>query len=296
VFDFRIQCSDIEILLTGLPVLLLSMKKEPMKVALITGASGGIGKAIADQLAGRKQDLLLIARNEETLREQCKMLMQCHGIIAHYIAADLSIPGTASTIVTEVTARGLEVDMLINNAGIGSGGDFTDIPLQSELNLIQLNISSLVALTHLLLPQMQSRGVGTVVNIASMTSFMPVPYMAVYAASKAFVRSFTRAITEECKPKGVHVLLFSPGLTKTNFNASAGIDGEKAIRLGSDHNRAGNQTPEQVAVELIKALDDRRNFAISGRRNRIGAKLMALLPDFMIARTIASSYRKGLKL
>jgi short-subunit dehydrogenase len=272
------------------------MKNEHMKVTMITGASGGIGKAIADQLAGRKHDLLLIARSEETLQEQCKLLMQRHGISAHYIAADLSSPETALKVFTEVTARGLEVEMLINNAGIGSGGDFTAIPLQSELNLIQLNISSLVALTHLFLPHMQSRRSGTVVNIASMTAFMPVPYMAVYAASKAFVRYFTQAITEECKPKGVHVLLFSPGLTRTNFNASAGIEGEKALRLRSDHNQAGNQTPEQVAIELIKALDDQRNFAISGRRNRIGAKLMALLPDSMIARNIASAYRKKLKL
>jgi short-subunit dehydrogenase len=272
------------------------MKNEHIKVTIITGASGGIGKAIADQLAGRKQDLLLIARNAEKLQEQCKVLMQRHGIRAHYIAADLSAPETALQVFTEVGARGLEVEMLINNAGIGSGGDFTAIPLQSEMNLIQLNIGSLVALTHLFLPQMQSRRNGTVVNIASMTSFMPVPYMAVYAASKAFVRSFTQAITEECKPKGVHVLLFSPGLTKTNFNASAGINGEKALRLRSDHNQAANQTPEQVAAELIKALDERRHFAISGRRNRIGAKLMALLPDSMIARNIASSYRKALKM
>jgi short-subunit dehydrogenase len=272
------------------------MNKENKKVTIITGASGGIGKAIADQLAGKEQDLLLIARNEKKLQEYCKLLMQRHGVSAHYIAADLSLPETALKVFTEVTARGLEVEMLINNAGIGSGGDFTAIPLQSELNLIQLNISSLVALTHLFLPQMQSRRSGTVVNIASMTSFMPVPYMAVYAASKAFVRSFTQAITEECKPEGVHVLLFSPGLTKTNFNASAGIKGEKALRLRSDHNQAGNQTPEQVAIELIIALDDQRNFAISGRRNRIGAKLMALLPDSMIARNIATSYRKGLKL
>ena len=117
------------------------MNKENKKVTIITGASGGIGKAIADQLAGKKQDLLLIARNEEKLQEYCKLLMQRHGVRAHYIAADLSSPETALKVFTEVTARGLEVEILINNAGIGSGGDFTAIPLQSELNLYQLTAS-----------------------------------------------------------------------------------------------------------------------------------------------------------
>jgi short-subunit dehydrogenase len=268
------------------------MKNENLKVTLITGASGGIGAAIAEQLAGRKQDLLLVSRNEEKLEAQCQLLVQRYGINAQYITADLSEPDAALGVFTEVSARGLEVKTLINNAGIGSGGEFSSLSLQSELSLIQLNICSLVALTHCFLPQMQSRGHGTVVNIASMTAFMPVPYMAVYAASKAFVKSFTQAITEECKPHDVRVLLFSPGLTKTNFNTSAGIDGEKALRLKSDHKQGSSQTPEQVAVELIKALDGRRHFAVSGFMNRIGARLMAVIPGSLLAKNIASSYPK----
>jgi short-subunit dehydrogenase len=272
------------------------MENKKVKVTLITGASGGIGEAIADQLAARKKDLLLIARNEEKLGEQCKALAQRYGIIAQYIAIDLSEPESASIIFEEVKKRELEVEMLVNNAGIGSSGEFTAQSLESELRLIQLNICALVALTHLFLPGMQSRRSGTVVNIASMTAFMPLPYMAVYAASKAFVRSFTLAITEECKPKDVHVLLFAPGLTKTNFNAAAGLNAEKSEGLRSDYSQAPNQTPEAVAAELMLALDKRRHFAISGRSNRIGAKILALLPASMIARSIAGNYRKRLKL
>lgn len=272
------------------------MENQNLKVTLITGASGGIGEAVADKLASRKKDLLLIARNEEKLEVQCKLLAQRYGITAQFIAVDLSEPESALKVFTEVSTRKLEVEMLVNNAGIGSSGEFAAQPLESELKLIQLNISTLVALTHLFLPEMQSRRSGTVVNIASMTAFMPLPYMAVYAASKAFVRSFTQAITEECKPMGVHVLLFAPGLTKTNFNAAAGLNAEKAQGLRSDHSQAANQTAEEVAGELIRALDKKRHFAISGRSNRIGAKILALLPPAMIAKNIASGYRKRLKL
>jgi short-subunit dehydrogenase len=267
-----------------------------MKVTLITGASGGIGEAISNRLAAKKQNLLLIARNAQKLEEQCARLSNSFGIDVQYIAADLSNPDAAFNIFSEVETRGMEVDILINNAGIGSGGQFSTLSLKAELNLIQLNISSLLTLTHLFLPQMQQKKSGTIVNISSMASFMPVPYMATYAASKAFVRSFTQAITQECKPYNIHVLLFAPGLTKTKFNASAGIDNERGVGLQSDYESASTQTPEEVADELISALDHGRSFAISGKKNRLGAKLLALLPNSLIAGNIAGTYRKKLKL
>ncbi|TDQ11229.1 SDR family NAD(P)-dependent oxidoreductase [Pedobacter metabolipauper] len=267
-----------------------------MKVTLITGASGGIGEALVNRLAERKQDLLLIARNAEKLEEQCIQLSKRFGINAQFIAADLSKPDTAEQIFEETQMRNLEIDMLINNAGIGSGGEFSALSLRSELDLLQLNISSLVALTHLFLPQMQNRKSGTIVNIASMASFMPIPYMATYAASKAFVSSFTQAITQECIPYNVHVLLFCPGLTKTNFNAAAGIDNEKGAGLSSDYKNAPAQTPEQVADEAVKALDQRKQFAVSGRMNRLGANVLALIPNSFITRNFAKLYRKRLKM
>jgi len=266
-----------------------------MKTTLITGASGGIGEAVANRLAERKQNLLLVARSEEKLQEQCSRLSRIYGIDAQFIAADLSKPETAPEIFKAVEAKGMEIQLLINNAGIGSGGEFSTLSLTSELSLIQLNISALVSLTHLFLPQMQANKSGTIVNISSMASFMPVPYMATYAASKAFVRSFTESITQECKPYGIHVLLFAPGLTRTKFNASAGIENERGVGLGADYDTASSQTPEQVADELIKALDNHRNFAVSGKKNRLAAKLLALLPNSLITKTIARTYRKKIK-
>ncbi len=146
-----------------------------MKTILITGASGGIGEALANKLAERKHNLLLVARNAGKLEKQCKQLVDKFGIDAQFIAADLAKPGTAEQVFAETQQRGLEIEMLINNAGVGSGGALTDIALKSEMDLLQLNISSLVALTHLFLPQMQRRKSGTIINVASVAGFMPIP-------------------------------------------------------------------------------------------------------------------------
>jgi short-subunit dehydrogenase len=266
-----------------------------MDVILITGASGGIGEAIVNRLAERKHDLLLVARNAQKLKEQCIKLKKDFGINADFIAADLSKVDMAQQIFKETQHRGLNVTMLVNNAGIGSGGAFSTLSLASELDLIQLNVSSLIALTHLFLPQMQERKNGTILNVASMAAFMPIPYMATYAASKAFVRSFTQAITQECAPYNIHVILFCPGLTKTNFNSAAGIDNEIGKRLSSDYQNAPTQTPEEVAGEVMKALDKNKQVAVSGTMNWMAANLVALVPNFVITRMFAKMYRKKIK-
>jgi short-subunit dehydrogenase len=260
-----------------------------MKTILITGASGGIGEALANKLAGRKHNLLLVARNAEKLSTQCRQLTDKFGIDAQFIAADLSKAGTSELVFADAERRGLEVEMLINNAGIGSGGALTDIALQSELDLLQLNISSLVALTHLFLPQMQQRRSGTIVNVASMAGFMPIPYMATYAASKMFVRSFTEAISEECKPYNIHVMLLSPGLTRTNFNHASGIEG---VRPNVEYKDSSTQSPEQVADEALRALDKGKHFIVSGKRNRWSARAAVLIPNAMITKIYAKSFRK----
>ena len=263
-----------------------------MKYTLVTGASGGIGEAVVRKLAARKHNLILVARNAEKLAEISKQLQGQYGVRVHYIAVDLSRPDAASQIFQQTQNQKWEIDLLVNNAGIGSGGEFATLSLQSELDLLQLNNASLVAMTHLFLQPMRVRKNGTIINVASMASFIPVPYMATYAASKAFVRSFTEALTEECKPYDVHVMLFAPGLTKTNFNQSAGINNEKGIGLSSDYQTSSTQTPEEVADELLKALDTKKHFHVSGSKNRLGARLAALLPNTIITRFMGKSYRK----
>lgn len=264
-----------------------------MKTVLITGASSGIGEALARKLASRKQNLLLVSRNAEKLKSLCFELSEQYGINAEFIKADLAKIGAADQIFQESQLRGLEIEILINNAGIGSGGPFAELGLQSELDLIQLNNTSLVAMTHLFLQHMKSRRSGTIINVASMAAFMPVPYMAVYAASKVFVRSFTEALTEECKPDNIHIMLLCPGLTTTNFNQAAGIENEigKALTEG-----ASLQTPQQVAEETMKALDKKKNIIVSGSKNRMGAMMMALVPNKLIARFTAKNYQKAMKI
>lgn len=256
---------------------------------LITGATGGIGEALVNLIAQRGHTLLLVARNGQKLAEQCKHLAETHGIEAQFIVADLATPDGVEHVCAEVESRGLTIDWLINNAGIGSGGAFVELSLRSELDMMHLNNAAMVMLTHFFLPGMQQRKRGVIVNVASMAAFMPVPYMAVYAASKAFVRSFTEAITEECKPHNVHVMLLCPGLTQTNFNRAAGIDNEKGKALTDG---ASLQTPQQVAQEALGALDQKKHVIISGTANRIGATSLALVPNSLVAKRIAQSYRK----
>ena len=263
-----------------------------MKTVLITGASSGIGESFVNKLAARKHDLLLVARNTEKLEKQCEQLTAEFGIQAQFIAADLAKRETAEKVFAETQKRELEIDMLINNAGIGSGGAFTDLPLESELDLLQLNISSLVALTRLFLPQMQRRKSGTIVNVSSIADFTPIPYMATYAASKMFVRSFTEAVAEECKPHNIHVMLLVPGLTRTNFNHASGLDG---VRASAEYD-GSTQTADQVVSETLKALDKRKRSIVSGGRNRLAAKISALIPNSLITKIYASIFLKKSKI
>lgn len=263
-----------------------------MRYTLITGASAGIGEALAKKLAAAKHNLILIARNTEKLATISKDLKGKYGVEIEYITADLSRPGAAREIFNQTQKQGWQIDTLINNAGIGSGGEFVAMSLQSELDLLQLNNASLIAMTHLFIQPMLTSKQGSIINVSSMASFMPVPYMATYAASKAFVRSFTQALSEECKPYDIFVMLFSPGLTKTNFNHAAGIDNEKGVGLSSDYETSATQTPDEVAQELMDTLQAKKYFHISGSKNRLGARILALVPNSMIARFVAGTYRK----
>jgi short-subunit dehydrogenase len=263
-----------------------------MGYTLITGASGGIGEALARKLAAAKHNLILVARNTGKLTELSIQLRDQFGVQVEFITADLSRPDAPQQIYDQTKMNKWAVEILVNNAGIGSGGEFATLSLQSELDLLQLNNASLVSMTHLFMQPMRACQKGTIINVSSMTAFMPVPYMATYAASKVFVRSFTEALTEECKPYNIHVMLFAPGLTKTNFNESAGINNERAAGLSADYETAAAQTPEEVADEMLQALTAKKHFYVSGSKNRFGARILALLPNAMIARFMAASYRK----
>ncbi len=264
-----------------------------MEVTLITGASSGIGEALANKLAEKKHNLLLVARNADKLQKQCNQLSKTFGIHAQYIVTDLSKPNAANEVFDESKKRNLLVTLLVNNAGIGSSGEFIKNHLQSELDMIYLNNASLVALCHLYLPEMIKNQKGSIINVASLAAFVPSPYMAAYAASKAFVRSFTQALTEECKPYGIAVMLFNPGFTTTNFMNTPANNNEWGQTLVKG---AYTQTSEQVAFEMVEALEKKKTFHVSGRGNRFTTKMAALIPNAIIAKVFANQKRKEMNL
>lgn len=264
-----------------------------MKVTLITGASSGIGEALAHQLAIKKHNLLLVARNEQKLKHLCQHMADKYKVGAYYIVADLSDPQAPNYIYEKSVAMDLSVNVLVNNAGTGSSGEFMTNDLQSELEILQVNNHAMVALCHLFLPEMVKAKNGSIINVGSLASFVPSPYMSVYAASKMFVLSFTEALTEECRPYGVTVMLFCPGLTTSNFMNTPANNNEwgKVLTAG-----ASTQTPEQVATEMIRAWEKHKTFHISGRLNTFTTKAAALIPNRIITKQFAKMKRKQMGL
>ncbi|MEP6635243.1 MAG: SDR family oxidoreductase [Acidobacteriota bacterium] len=246
-----------------------------MNTTLITGASSGIGEAFARRLAALGRNVLLVARSEEKLATLCNELGRVNRIRAQYVALDLSNPESPKRLFEEAEKRGLLIDMLINNAGFGSMGDFATLELERELNMIDLNVKSLVELTHLFLAPMRERKQGTIINVASTAGFQPVPFMATYAATKAFVLSFSEALWEENRPHGVHVMALCPGVTETNFFEAA--RGQKPPARVA-------QTADEVVEAALKGLNRRKGTVVSGLSNLLMVEMERLVPRAMVVR------------
>ncbi len=262
-----------------------------MKVTLITGASSGIGEAFARRLAQEKHNLVLVARSEKKLHELCDELMLAHDITAHYVAIDLIDFEADTRLFKETEKHGMEVEWLINNAGFGSLGDFAELDLERELEMLNLNISALVALTHRYLQKMRERKRGVIINVASTASFQPIPFMATYAASKAFVRSFSEAIAEENRPHGITVSALCPGPTETNFFSASRINENVKSAMG----QKGMQSSEEVVEEALNAVKKGKAQVVSGWKNYFLAGSVSLVPNFLITRTIAGVLRSKIK-
>lgn len=239
-----------------------------MSTALITGASSGIGKELAHALAERGYELILVARRKERLAAIANELTSAHKAKVSVYAMDLSTPGSSAELEKKVLADGHSVDVLVNNAGFGTNGRVADENRAKVAEEIQLNIGTLVDLTIAFLPGMVKRKSGAVVNIASTASYQPVPGLAVYAASKAFVRSFSEAVWGEV-PAGVKVFAVSPGATATEFFEVAGTK------------PAGNlATPADVVRVIVQQLEAEKPApsTIVGWQNRIMARVSRIVP------------------
>ena len=190
---------------------------------LITGASSGIGAEIARELAARGRGVTLVARREERLRELADELTRAHGIRAESVAGSVAEHDGRTELAEEVERRGLTVEVLVNNAGYGSGGRFQDLDGESEEGMVRLNVEAVVGLCGIYVPRMVARGRGAILNVGSTASFQPLPRMATYAATKAFVASFTEALHFDLHGTGVTATVLNPGFTETEFADAGGV-------------------------------------------------------------------------
>jgi uncharacterized protein len=253
-----------------------------MNTTLITGASSGIGAAFARKLAARGRNVFLVARSEDKLIALCNELGRLTSIRAQYLALDLQQPEAAAQLFEETSKRELEIEMLINNAGFGSMGDFAKLDLNRELEIIQLNIRALVDLTHRFLGPMRDRKRGTIINVASTAGFQAVPYMATYAASKAFVLSFSEALWDENRAHGVHVMALCPGVTETNFFEASGMDRPPMRTI---------QTPEEVVETALRALSHQKPTVVSGWTNWITVEAERFFPRSFVVKVAGKALR-----
>lgn len=197
--------------------------------ALVTGASSGIGECFARQLAEQGANLILVARSEDKLRSLAAELKLTHNIEAHVFAADLGFHEAPRRLFDSVRQAGLQVDLLINNAGFGRYGYFEDATAEADDAMLDVNMGSLVALTHLFLPDMLRRKKGGILNVASTAAFQPLPFLALYSATKSFVLSLSEALWGEYRNRGIRVLCLCPGNTQTEFHRVAGSEKKRVI-------------------------------------------------------------------
>jgi uncharacterized protein len=239
---------------------------DPGTTCLITGASSGIGAEIARELASRGLGVTLVARREERLQELATELAATHGVDAEIVTADVSSERARNRMFNEIEQRGLTVEVLVNNAGFGSGGRFNELDPAKEASMVRTNCEAIVALTGHYLPEMVERRRGAVLNVASLIAFQPVPYQATYGATKAFVLSFTDAIHEELRSTGVTATSVCPGPVRTEFGEQGGFGG--ADERIPDHLWLD---AEKVARDAVNAIADGDRVTVPGPQNQIAA-------------------------
>jgi short-subunit dehydrogenase len=256
-----------------------------MEYALITGASKGIGRAIARELASRNFNVLLVSRSEDLLRQLAGELASRYGVKTDWLALDLSLAEAPQNVLDWCRARAYDVHILVNNAGYGLSGPFEKYPLGDDLNMMQLNMLALVGMTSLFLPALHQRSRAYILNVASSAAYQAVPGLTLYAATKSFVLAFSRGLHQELHKTRVSVTVVSPGATDTDFpnRAQLGEKGRKAAeRL--------NMTPEAVATIAVKAMLAGKPEVITGFINKLGAAMAWLLPKTIVERTAMKIY------
>lgn len=259
------------------------MERWRNKWALVTGASAGIGREIARQLAACGAHLVLTARRRERLEELAAELTSRHNVKVEIFVADLAQPEAPQAIFDFTRASNLAIELLVNNAGFGTYGEFHAQPIERLQEMVQVNVTAVLHLTHLFLPHMIARRRGDVLILSSTAGFQAIPYMATYAATKSFELIWGEALAWETRRYGVRVCVFCPGTTTTEFQQVA----------GSPHNPLRvPESAETVARNALRAMAAGKRMAISGARNWLGAQAQRVLPRATIARITAKLFEE----
>ena len=256
-----------------------------MSYALITGGSKGIGKAIAMQLASRKYDILLVARNEKDLQTTAAEISALYQINVKYLSVDLSNTAAAETVFQWCKTENFTVQILVNNAGYGIAGRFENAALSEHLNMLQVNIISLVSLTHQFIPLLKMQEQSYLLNVASSSAYQSTPGIALYAASKALVLNFSRSLSIELADTPVSVTCVCPGGTDTTFVQRARV-GQKALKLADKV----NMQPKEVAAIAVKGMFAGKTEVVTGGLNKLGVFLAWLLPKKLIEKSAGKIY------
>ena len=268
------------------------------KLALVTGASTGIGYAIAKELARRGANLILSAtvRSEDKLHELSSEIKDL-GSECHIFLEDLSRLNSGRSLYDQIKLQNLHVDLLINNAGYGRWGTFHEVEMEDYADMIQLNITSLSELSHLFIPDMISEGDGGVINVGSVASLTPVPYSSVYAATKAYVLSLSEGLRYEYRNSNIRIMALLPGATVSNFGQVATAKSDKLrerLNKRTKRSAAGTvfQTSHEVALECLDGFTKDKQFIIPGRGNRRTALITKFMPRTKVLNTVGSLFKK----
>lgn len=256
------------------------------QTVLITGASSGIGLYLARLFAAAGDDVVLVARSVDKLQALADEMQRAHDGRQTVIGADLTKPDAPEVLYRELLGKGITVDVLVNNAGFGAQGEFAEVPIERQLEIVQVNVMALTALARLFLPGMLARRSGGILNVASTAAFLAGPYMAVYYATKAYVLSLSEALHEEARPYGVKVSCLCPGPTKTGFAEAAGMGDSKLFKS------AITMTAEAVARAGYEGFQLGKTLIIPGVINNIGVFAGRFSPRFVPRKIVGMLTKK----
>jgi uncharacterized protein len=256
-----------------------------MSYALVTGSSKGIGKAIAIELAKKKINVLLVARSEDLLKRNSEEIRNSYAVKVEYLPIDFTEPSAALRVKEWCVYNNYEVNILVNNAGYGLSGSFGKHTVAEYNNMLQININTQVEFCHIFLEAFKKLPQAYILNISSSTAYQSVPGFALYAASKAFIKSFSRSLSYELRKTNVSVTCVSPGGTDTDFAIRAKVS-SKALKAADTF----NMTPEAVANIAVKAMFNKKTEVIIGLVNKLGAFLSWLLPQKFVERNLSKIY------